>query len=196
MIEDIINEAALSQEQASKLKRKGIKYTTDTTKELNGRSAIINLSNIKYKTDSSYINSVAKYCAEISNYGQRIISVPVSEWHKINNTESIESSKNPVGAICRYIKQTPAEFKTKFKGIIFVFYNSSNKSFPLIVDQYKSSEYKTVINLINELMTSDVIQTKSHGGKSPVKDVAKNDNREKDIIVHSFCSESVSKCSK
>ena len=59
MSEININEAALSDEQAARLKKKGIKRTTDSVKELNGRSAIINLSNITYKNDNSYIETLS-----------------------------------------------------------------------------------------------------------------------------------------
>lgn len=188
MNETVINEAALSEEQAVRLKKKGIKRTTDSVKELNGRSAIINMSKIVYKNDSSYIESLVKYCDSIRSYQQKLIAVPVSAWYRINR-ERMEEAHNPIGAICRYIKQTPSEFRVKFKGITFIFYNANKQSFALVADEYKASEYRTVLQLLNDLVdVSDevalpVSDIRPRGGssKSPVKDIVKTKPKEDDI---------------
>ena len=186
MSEININEAALSDEQAARLKKKGIKRTTDSVKELNGRSAIINLSNIIYKNDNSYIETLSKYCDAIRAYHQRIISVPVSAWFRINR-ERAEEAHNPIGAICRYMKQSPSDFRLKFKGITFIFYNADKKNFALIADEYKATEYRTVIQLLEELIDKEeaapLVTTKTFVAptKSPVKDVEKPATKEKEI---------------
>ena len=186
MSEININEAALSDEQAARLKKKGIKRTTDSVKELNGRSAIINLSNITYKNDNSYIETLSKYCDAIRAYHQRIISVPVSAWFRINR-ERTEEAHNPIGAICRYMKQSPSDFRLKFKGITFIFYNADKKNFALIADEYKATEYRTVIQLLEELIDKEeaapLVTTKTFVAptKSPVKDVEKPATKEKEI---------------
>lgn len=188
MSETYINEAALSDEQAARLKKKGIKHTTDSVKELNGRSAIINLSNIVYKADSSYIDNLVKYCDYIRSYQQRIVAVPVSAWFRINR-ERVEEAHNPIGAICRFMKQSPSDFRTKFRGITFIFYNADKKSFAIVADEYKATEYRTVIKLLEELVLKEeatplvAIKQPPRGGspKSPVKDAKKDENKEKEI---------------
>lgn len=158
------------------LKKKGIKDTTDSIKELNGKSAIIDLSNINWKNDSNYIDGIYKSCKDIDGYDTKIVYIPVSKWNLIENS-SIDTSKNPLGAICRYIKQSPVDFKKKFKGFIFIFYNNDKLSFSLFVDSYKSSEYKTIDSLMRELLVSKVNNRIAiNSDKSPVKDVKSKDN--------------------
>lgn len=184
MSENMFNEAKLAQNIDNSLKKKGISKTTDNVSELNGQNAIIDLSNIQYKEDSTYMNILLKTCTNINGYANKIIYIPVSTWCR-KDSATIEKSKTPLGAICRYIKQSPVKFKKDFAGIIFVFVEDSieKKSFSLYVDKYKSSEYKTVLSLLNKLIQSSKVQQPHPiiDKKSPVKDIKKEEDEKKEL---------------
>lgn len=180
------NEAVLDQVIANSLKKKGIKNTTDSIKELNGKNAIIDTSSIQYKEDEAYMNSLKNLCQKLKGYKEKIIYIPVSKWYR-KDQNTIEESKTPLGAICRYIKKAPAEFKKVFSDYIFIFYNENKESFALYADQYKATEYKIVSDLISTLIMNATPTVKrfsseskdDNENKSPVKDVV-TDTKEAD----------------
>ena len=120
---EVYTEAKLDSNISSSLAKKGITSTTDSIAELSGKNAFIDLSNLQYKEDATYMNKLMNTCEAVSGYDKKIIYIPVSKWRRKDMTE-FDRSKTPLGSICRYIKQSPADFKTKFKDFIFVFYNS------------------------------------------------------------------------
>ena len=179
---EIFNEATLNQNLSNSLKKKGINSTTDSIKDLNGENAIIDLSGKGFKEDSSYIDLLLNTCKNINQYGSKIIYIPVSKWYR-NNTDTIENGKTPLGAICRFIKQNPVQFKNKFTGIIFLFYNDNKQSFAIYPEQYKSFEYKTVISLIDTLIDSvKVSKPRTIDDKSPVKDMPVESSSKKEKL--------------
>lgn len=171
---EIYTEARLNNGISSSLSKKGINITTDSIDELNGRNAIIDLSNKQHKEDAAYMSMLISTCKKVDGYAKKIIYIPVSKWY-VKDSNEFDRSKTPLGSICRYIKQSPIEFKNNFSNFIFVFYNSSKESFALYPSEYKTSEYTTVINLLKTLATSNIHKiptTMSDGDrKSPVKDV-------------------------
>lgn len=173
---------AVSKETSEYLKKKGMKNVSST---VDGKqSIIIDTSNIKYATDKTYINRLYTMCKKASTYYQeKIIYIPVSKWYK-QDSNAVEESKTPIGAICRYIKQVPAEFKRKFSGFVFIFYNENKESFALYVNDYKSSEYKTFMNLMSVLTSSHATHglTGKDSVKSPVKDVVDQKKEEKEEV--------------
>lgn len=170
---EIYTEAKLDNTTASGLKKKGIKNTTDSIKELNGKSAIIDISKKQMLEDASYMKMLLTTCQEVKQYSKKVIYIPVAKWYRKDNA-SFEQSKTPIGAICRYIKQSPAAFKQEFADCVFIFYGENKKSFALYPSEYKASEYKTFLSLLESFVIS------KHGNhlaavakeKNPVKDVA------------------------
>ena len=170
---------AVSKETSDYLKKKGMKNVSNNMNNIN-QSIIIDTSNIKYNTDKTYINRLYTMCKKAESYQEKIIYIPVSKWYK-SSPNSLEQSKTPLGAICRYIKQSPAEFKRKFTGFVFIFYNDNKESFALYANDYKSSEYKTFMNLMSVLTSSHAVHglTGRDTAKSPVKDVIDQKEEEK-----------------
>lgn len=179
---DIYTEA-VSKQTAEQLKKKGFEKVEDSVKALKNKSAIIDTSNIQYTTDMAYMNKLLSMCQSIDGYKEKIIYIPVSKWYK-KNQDKIESSKTPLGSICRYMKQSPVEFKNKFSGFVFVFYNDNKESFALYVDEYKSIEFKTVLNLLDSLINSSASRNISKGKviASTVKDNVDKAKEEKEEI--------------
>ena len=182
-MEKYYTEARLEPSISNDLKKKGISTTSDSIKELNGQNAIIDVSSIKYKEDISYVNTLIHTCEQLKNYSKKIIYVPVSKWYR-NDQAKIEEGKTPIGAICRYIKQSPADFKNKFSGFIFIFYNENKECFALHADLYKSNEYKIVVKLMEDLIISTKPSRYTHttDNKSPVKDVIDISKQEKEEL--------------
>ena len=175
-------EAKLDTTVSDVLKKKGIKNTTDSIDELNGKNSIIDTSNILWKEDSTYMDKLLQICQKVGSYKEKIIYIPVSKWFRIGSGE-IENSKTPLGAICRYIKQSPSDFKKKFSGFIFIFYNENKESFALYPDQYKGSEYNTFLNLLVTLTTSNTkFFISADDSKSPVKDVVDSKKEDKEEL--------------
>lgn len=172
MNNEIYTEAALPASIADPLKKKGIKTTTDSVDDVSSTNTIIDMSNIKWKEDSTYMDILASTCKKVDNYGTKLVYIPIAKWNRTNR-DAIDESKTPIGSICRFIKRSPTSFKSKFSGFAFIFYNENKESFVLYVDVYKASEYNTVISLLNTLTSS----VKNHRAfvsddeKSPVKDV-------------------------
>lgn len=179
---EFINEATLAQNITDSLKKKGINTTTNSLTELDGKNAIIDLSNKELKQDSAYINMLVDTCANINGYRTKIVYMPVSKWYR-KDMNRIDEGNTPIGAICRYMKQSPVQFKNKFAGVIFLFYNDKKESFAIYPEQYKSSEYKTVLSLLNQLINSvKVVRPYVSGDdKSPVKDVEAKDTSKEDL---------------
>ena len=179
---EFINEATLAENIANSLKKKGINTTTNSLSELDGKNAIIDLSNKEFKQDSVYINMLVDTCKNIINYDTKIVYIPVSKWYR-KDMNRIDEGKTPIGAICRFMKQTPVQFKNKFAGVVFLFYNDKKESFAIYPEQYKSSEYKMVLSLLNQLINS-VKESKpyiSGDDKSPVKDVESQDTSKEEL---------------
>lgn len=176
-------EAQLDQNISSILNKKGIKNTTDSIEELKGKSSIVDTSSIEYKEDSIYIDRLLEICKSLNLYNEKIIYIPVSKWFRLSNG-LIGSSKTPLGAICRYIKQNPSEFKKKFSGFTFIFYNENKESFALYPDQYKASEYETLINLFTILTSNHAIHhlTGVDNEKSPIKDIKDKNKEDKEEL--------------
>ena len=151
---DIYTEA-VSKQVTDQLKKKGFEKIEDSVKGLKNKSAIIDTSNIQYTTDMVYMNRLISMCQSVAGYKEKIIYIPVSKWYK-KEQNKIESSKTPLGSICRYIKQSPIEFKNKFSGYAFIFYNENKESFILYPTEYKSLEYKTFVNLLDTLISSSL----------------------------------------
>lgn len=165
------NEASLNQALDSKLKKKGIKTTTDSINELNGRGAIIDTTHYQKLEDTSFMKMLALTCSQVNEYSNRIIYIPVSKWY-IKSDKGLLTSKTPLGAIYRFIKSNPDEFVKLFAGVVFIFFNDDKESFSLYVDKYKSSEIKTVENLLNTLVQHSIPHlTSLPFAKSPIKDV-------------------------
>lgn len=143
---------AVSKDIADKLKQKGFDKVEDSIKSINNKSTIIDTSNIQYNTDITYMNKLTSMCNSVDGYKEKIIYIPVSKWFK-QDQDTIEKSKTPLGGICRYIKRNPVEFKNKFSGFVFVFYNETKESFALYVDEYKSLENKTFMDCMNSLLS-------------------------------------------
>lgn len=172
---------AVSKETSEYLKKKGMKNVSiDINAE---ESIIIDTSSIKYASDKAYINKLYNTMKKANSYKEKIIYIPVSKWYK-SDSNAVEDSKTPVGAICRYIKQTPAEFKRKFSGFVFIFYNDNKESFALYADEYKSSEFNTFINLMHVLTMSHATHALTGKGslKSPVKDIVDRKKEEKEEV--------------
>lgn len=176
-MEQVLNEARLNNNISSVLRRDGITSTTDSVEELNGRNAVLDLSNIVYKEDASYMKKLAATCEKVNGYSKKVIYIPVAKWF-IQHPIKVEQSKTPLGSICRYIRQTPMEFKKNFSSFVFVFYSQDKRSFALYPDMYETSQFNTLIGLINNLATSNVskiIRDKDdESRKSPVKSVIDN----------------------
>lgn len=174
---EIYTEAKLNPEVSTILSKQGITSTTDSIEELNGKNAVIDLSNKSFGEDAAYMNMLASTCEKVEGYSKKIIYIPVSKWY-IKDRDEFEKAHTPLGCICRYIKQSPVDFKNKFSNFIFVFYNSSKESFALYPSEYKTSEYTTVLNLLKTLVTPKTRVTAStyddNDRKSPVKDVIDN----------------------
>ena len=164
---------SVSQDIIDKLNKKGIKNIKTTKK-----NTIVDISSIQYESDSAYMTRLLDMCHELSGVKQKVIYIPVSKWYK-KERNRFEKSKTPVGAICRYMKQTPKDFKSKFDGYVFIFYNENKESFALYPDQYKSSEFDKFCNLLGTLVTSAVQPIKEpKGQKHPVKDIANIESKE------------------
>ena len=182
MSNDFYTEAALFPSIADPLKKKGIKTTTDSVTDLQNSNAVVDISNIKFKEDSAYMDMLASTCKEVNNYGTKLIYIPVTKWNRVGG--SIEEGKTPIGAICRFIKRSPTSFKSKFSGFAFIFYNENKESFVLYADEYKASEYNTVISLL-KMLTDSIKAGRTYPSskaddKSPVKDVV-DSKEEKEI---------------
>ena len=177
---DYYNEGTLRGEIPANLRKKNIKNTTDSIDELNGRSAVIDISKFNKLEDGLYMQKLKEFCQQVENYKERIIYIPVAKWNRIAQGD-IMRSKTPLGAICRYIKQSPVAFKKDFTGVMFLFYNENHESFALYPDQYKGSEFNTFMNCIQVLTTSHATHylTGIETEKSPVKDVSNMKEREK-----------------
>ena len=119
---EILNEGRLNPGISSKLSRDGILSTTDSINELNGKSAVVDLSKMLYKEDALYMQKLAATCEKVKGYTKKVIYIPVAKWF-IKDPIKVDQSKTPLGSICRYIRQSPAEFKNKFSSFIFVFYS-------------------------------------------------------------------------
>lgn len=177
---EIFNEASLNKNISDSLKKKGINHTTDSLKDLNGQNIVIDLSSKPFKEDSNYMDLLFNTCETVNKYGTKIIYIPVSKWYR-GIADKLEDSKTPIGAICRFIKQNPTQFKNKFNDIIFLFYNDNKQSFAIYPNQYKSSQYTEFITLINTLIEgSKTNKPRSIDNKSPVKDLS-SDNSKDDI---------------
>ena len=181
---DYYTEASLDVNSTSKLKKKGIKTTTDTLSEINGNNAIVDVSKFNDLSDKSYIDKLYKICEKLKSYNRKIIYIPVSKWYKKSNGDLINSN-TPIGVICRYIKQNPIEFKKRFEGFVFVFHNSGKQQFALYVDQYKSSEYFAFEKLLQTISTpakTGFVSANSDDVKSPVKDVVDASKEDKKAL--------------
>lgn len=184
-MEQYLTESKLSQNISEPLKKKGIVSTTDTVDELNGKSAIIDTSNFQWKDDQAYIDTLEKACKSVNEYANKIIYIPVTKWYR-KDANKIEDSQTPLGAICRFMKKSPTEFKKKFSGFVFIFYNNNNVAFSLYPEEYSSSEYKQVLTLFSRLLNMDKTQL-SHRNfvdtKSPVKDVVDDKSANKEELA-------------
>lgn len=175
---------AVNKQTVDQLKKKGFENVEDSIKALKNKSAIIDTSNIQYTTDVAYMNRLISMCKSVDGYKEKIIYIPVSKWYRKDNNR-IEASKTPLGSICRYIKQSPIEFKNKFNGFAFVFYNENKESFALYTNEYKSIEYKTFVGLLEKLISSSM--TLNIAGKtaitgSAVKTVIDTDKEKQEEI--------------
>ena len=170
MDEKIINEASLSQDIESRLKKSGIDISTDSTNEIRDRNVIIDTSYIN-GNDKTFIENLIRLCSSILDYDKKIINIPVDGWFQ--KSKDIEKGNTPLGAIYRYIKQNPRGFRSNFVGFTFIFYNIHGEFFPLYVNDYKAAEFTTFENLLTTLTTSHAIHNLTGIGnkKSPVKDV-------------------------
>lgn len=177
-------ESSLNINVANALKRKNIKSTTDSVSELNGRSAIIDISKYNDLEDATYIKRLKDICTEVDGYSYKIIYIPVSSWNRKIKGD-LAASKSPIGAIARYMKSSPVAFKKDFEGFIFVFFNDKKESFSLYPDQYKSTQYNTFITCLNSLATSHAVvhlRSVDNKSKSPVKDVVDKEKLEKEEV--------------
>ena len=193
MDNNVFTEARLPQDVADKLKKKGIKKTSDELGDASDNT-IIDISKKEWKSDSSYIKDLSDVYAKTKSFGSKIIYIPVSKWYRSEEGKA-EDNKNPLGSICRYMKQSPQDFKKKFSGAIFIFYNDAGESFIVDADKYKSSDFKTVSSLINELISHTKVKIKipttTNIEKSPVKDVVDEkkaakeslDNKKKELVA-------------
>ena len=179
---EYLNESVLDQKTTEQLKKKGIKNIVNSVKELDNRNAIIDTSNIDYSNDSTYMKKLISICNELGGYKEKIIYIPVSKWYRLSQ-DKLDKSKTPLGAICRYIKSSPVDFKKVFAGFIFIFFNDSKENFALFVDKYKSSEYQTVANLIDTLVSNNKSYVVNKDvEKSPIKDVEDKEKIEKEEL--------------
>lgn len=180
-----LSEASLSPNIRKRLTNKNIKRTSDSITELDGKSTVVDASNISKFQDNTYIDKLADMCAELKEYKAKEIRIPVSKWNMISDEPDILKSKTPIGAICRYLKSNPALFKKKFAGFTFIFYNAQKESFALLVDKYSAAEYVTFENLLKVLLTPHVTHNLTGGvsdKKSPVKDVVDKKTQEKEQV--------------
>lgn len=161
--------------------KNGAKIVT-SVQSLDDENVIIDGSKISPYNDS-YIKKLIDMAAKITDHTQKIIYIPADTWMEFDH-KAIMKSNSALGHICRYIKSNPTDFKNKFAGFYFVFYNKSEESMVLYVDEYKSSEFTTFMNALTVLTTPH----STHGltGKStktsPVKDVVDKDKMEKDAV--------------
>ena len=161
--------------------KNGAKIVT-SVQSLDDENVIIDGSKISPYNDS-YIKKLIDMAAKITDHAQKIIYIPADTWMEFDH-KAIMKSNSALGHICRYIKSNPTDFKNKFAGFYFVFYNKDEESMVLYVDEYKSSEFTTFMNALTVLTTPH----STHGltGKSaktsPVKDVVDKDKMEKDAV--------------
>lgn len=171
------NEAKLDSELINRLKKKGINKVVDNVEGLSGSNAIIELTNTSYKNDADCISNLIEVCSKLTNYDSKVIYIPLYKWYR--DDISIETSKNALGAIVRNMKNSPVSFKKNFADFAFIFYNATGENFVLYVNEYKTSEYKTVIKLMSELVsnTANIKRPYDTDSKNTVKDVAKIDEK-------------------
>lgn len=169
-----LSETSLSSAIRKKLTNKNIKHTSDSISELNGKNATIDASNLNKFQDDIYMDKLASMCAELKDYKNKEIRIPVAKWNEVSEELDLVKSKTPIGAICRYIRSNPALFKKKFAGFTFIFYNENKDSFALCVNMYSATEYVTFENLLKVLITPHVTHNLTGNvadKKSPVKAV-------------------------
>lgn len=161
--------------------KNGTKVVT-SVQSLDNDNVIIDGSKIS-PYNESYIKKLIDMASKITDHAQKIIYIPADTWMEFDH-KAIMKSNSALGHICRYIKSNPTDFKNKFAGFYFVFYNKDEESMVLYVDEYKSSEFTTFMNALTVLTTPH----STHGltGKStktsPVKDVVDKDKMEKEAV--------------
>lgn len=178
-------ESALPKSVSDPLLKKGILYTTDSIDELKGKNAIIDLSKLHQQQDAAFMDILANTCQQVAGYQKKVIYIPVTKFGILDN--DLERTQTPIGAICRVMKTSPNEFKSKFKDFVLIFANNSNEAFPLYPEQYKPSEYSTFIDLTYKLIAGSkgiapVIKD-DNARKSPVKDVEDKKKIESDRLA-------------
>ena len=172
MDEYTLSEAVLSKSEKDALKKKGFKNIVDKIEDINGDNTLVDASLLDTVDEKKYIENLAALCKKLEFYMHKILTIPVEGWMG-------ENGKDKLGILLRFIKQNPIEFKKKFPGYVFIFYNDNKESFALYVDEYKSTEYNTVINLITVLNSSHAVhKLTGDGEKSPVKDQTKSNKKE------------------
>ena len=95
----IINEASLSQDIDSKLKKLGFVSTTDSLEEIKDRNVVID-TDIINSNDKTFIENLVRLCSSIIDYDKKIINIPVDGWFE--KDKDIERANTPLGAIYRY----------------------------------------------------------------------------------------------
>ena len=183
-------EAQLNSNTDSKLKRKGIKVTTDSINDLSGKNAIIDTYNFQSLKDAAFVKKLVSCSSEIDGYNRKIVAIPVAKWAR-KEANRLTDSTTPLGSICRYIKQNPSAFKNEFSDTVFIFYNENKECFPLYPSEYKATEYKTLEYLLDTLVAPHVTHYLVGGdnAKSPVKDVVpqeddedENDEKKQELV--------------
>lgn len=170
---EFLNEARLDSNTESRLRKNGIRITSDDFNEVKGKNLIIDTRKYQSLSDNLFMQKLKKISMDVSDYANKIVYIPVHKW-AIRSKNGIVMSDTPLGAILRYIKSNPSLFKDEFNGFTFIFYNNSKEYFALYPDVYKASEFRTVENLIDALITAHATHGLTGDTKtSPVKDVVK-----------------------
>ena len=174
---EFFTEARLDSNTEARLRKNGIRTTSDDLSEIHGKNAIIDTRQYQSLGDKAFMDKLKMLASNSTEYDNKIVYLPVSKWAR-KSKQGVVMSDTPLGAILRHIKSNPTQFKADFAGFVFIFYNDNKEYFALYPDIYKSSEYKTMENLINVLVSSHVTHNLTGGDvKSPVKDVAKNTDK-------------------
>lgn len=176
---ELLTERALSPSEKNNLKKNGINKISDSIDNIGkDKSLLVDSRSIEYINDSDYVKSFINLCHQFDNYDKKVVYIAVSKWYR-EYIDKLENTKGPIGAILRYMKSSPVDFKKEFSGYVFIFYNSAGENFALYPEEYKGSEYNTVIRLIGVLTTSHSISMLT--GKDSQKVAVKNVKSDKQI---------------
>lgn len=137
-----LNESKIDKKTELKLHNTSITNSTDDINEVDGNDFYEDLSNMTDLEGAQFIRQLAIECKKSSEYGNRVIYIPVNFWDNTN-------TQSPVGYISKAIRNNPTKFKEDFANITFIFVNTNTKeNFALVINEYQSSQYNEFSDLL------------------------------------------------